>query len=208
MKNIAKTAWKKEAQPGELIFHQTNEWRNTAGFMEQTIKLMEGFGYKRTMFKGQVIIDLGCGSKLRSKFFTDALIVGIEPLGSDFIKTVPWNDLNDAYKVFSAPAEKTIKELEGAVKFIMCINVFDHMFDVDKVLENCYKYLQDDGEFLLSVDIHKETNPMHPVSLTPKKLVDKIKKSGFKIIRSTKGLGLVGDNYGHGIAYTHVLHLR
>ena len=129
MRNNAKRAWEKEAQPGELAFHQTNEWRNTANFMKQTIKLMEGLGYKRTMFKDQLMIDLGCGSKLRSKFFTKALIVGIEPLGNDFIKTVPWNDLIDAYKLFSVPAEKTIKELEGKAQFCMstpsCIRVLN-----------------------------------------------------------------------------------
>lgn len=58
-------------------------------------------------------MDLGAGSKLRTKFFTDAKIIAIEPLAEKFMKEIEWCDLKDAYRVYSRPAEDFIGELEG-----------------------------------------------------------------------------------------------
>jgi SAM-dependent methyltransferase len=200
-----KKQWESLSQPGELKFHQKNEWRNSDNFMEETIELFDMFGYSRDDFEDGIVIDLGCGSKLRSKYFKKAKIVGIEPLADEFESTIDWSDLNEAYAVYSVPAEKMVKEVKGKASFVMCINVLDHTFDPMKILDNCYRYLDSEGEFLLSVDIHDDSDDLHPIHLTPDKLEKMILDTGFEIVREYIGLGEDRESYGHGVAYTYVL---
>ena len=149
-----KKMWETLSQPGELEFHQGNTWRTSPDFIIQNSYELNLFGYTADSWDDKIVIDLGCGSKLRSKFFTHAKIIAIDPLASKFLKTIAWSDLKEAYKVYSRPAESLITRLQNTADFIMCINVLDHVYNADKVLQNCYNYLKEDGEFLLSVDMH------------------------------------------------------
>ena len=96
------------AQAGELEFHQRNRWRTTPAFAEQSAKLFEHFGFAANDYVGRTVIDLGAGSKLRTKFFDQAEIIVIEPLADRYIATVEWSDLEDAAQVHSVPAEQLV----------------------------------------------------------------------------------------------------
>jgi SAM-dependent methyltransferase len=198
------------AQPDELQFHKTNKWRQSEDFMNQTISLLKFWGYKSDDFADQLIADLGAGSKLRSKFFQRARIIAIEPLANEFIRSIDWTDLNDAYRVYACPAETELTELAGQIHFLMCINVLDHVYDYKKILQNVSKMLKPKGEFLLSVDLHTngKVDPMHPVNLDEDCLKRSLLASGLKIVREYRGLPLPHSNtynkYGPGEAYTVV----
>jgi 2-polyprenyl-3-methyl-5-hydroxy-6-metoxy-1,4-benzoquinol methylase len=202
---IKKILWKMWSQKNELEFHKSNDWRNTQDFLDQTTYIMNQFGYSPDDFKNEIIIDLGCGSKLRSNFFKNAKIVAIDPLAEDFIKNVPWNDICTAAKYYSKPAEELIPELENSATFLMCINVLDHTFKPRKILENCHKYLKTGGELLVSVDSHKFITPLHPQSLNVKSLESVFSKLEFKILRSYKDLGKIGTSYERGFLHSRAL---
>ena len=166
-------SWKLSAQEFEFAFHKGpgGLWRMSSDFMRQTTVLFEFWGYPPDKYDGCIILDLGAGSKLRSKYFRNARIFAIEPLASRF-KELPFSDLGDAEAVYSLPAEDLVEELKGKVSFLMCINVLDHVFDPRHVLENCLEYLSHDAEFLLSTDLHKELRDEgHPVGFTQESLL-------------------------------------
>lgn len=197
--------WADKSQPGEKSFHLTSQWRNTPLFMENTATIFAGFGLRREQFAGELIVDIGAGSKLRSKYFTAARIAAIEPLADDFVDRIAWCDLRDAERLYSLPAEQRIKELQGQAAFAMCMNVLDHTYDPAAILKNIHSYLKPGGELLLSVDLHDgQADDLHPVALDAASLRALAIECGFAIGRAYQYLA-DRPSYGHGFAYTLVL---
>lgn len=158
-------------------------------------------------FDGQLIVDIGAGSRLRSRYFERARIVAIEPLADRFVSTIKWSDLREAAELQSIPAEQFVEHLAGQAAFVMCINVLDHVFDPDSVVRNAFRYLEPGGDFLLAVDLHAhgEAGHMHPVHVDRAGLRRMLDAAGFSIEREFDGLGPTGANsFGHGQAYTVV----
>ena len=200
--------WAEKSQPGEKTFHLSSQWRNTSLFMQNTAAVFEGFGLRRDQYAGELIVDVGAGSKLRSKYFAAARIAAIEPLADDFVREIAWCDLNDAERLFSRPAEQCVDELRGRAAFAMCINVLDHTYDPQAILRNIHSYLRPDGAFLLSVDLHDgQADDLHPVALDVDSLRALAIDCGFAIRRAYQYLAC-GPSYGHGFAYTLVLSPR
>ena len=193
--------WRLSAQSIEYRFHKNDTWRQSPDFIAQTQELFTAWGYKAEDFAGELIIDLGAGSKLRSKFFKYARIIAIEPLADRFMQDIAWSDLRDAHKVYSTPAEEMHPELDNQVAFVMCINVLDHVFDYEQVMTNIYRMLKPGGQFLLSLDLHDEPSLTHPINFTKEKLTAALKKAGLEIHSTFEGLSM-GQNYGEGIAWT------
>ncbi len=196
--------WSKQAQPGEKSFHLANKWRASPGFMASTTRLFEAFGFSADDFAEQVVVDVGAGSKLRSRFFAKARLAAVEPLADDFVEEIPWCDLDQAESLYSEPAEKMIESLRGQASLAMCINVLDHTYDPQVILDNIRAYLKEDGLFLLSVDLHGGADDLHPVALTRETLGEMLGKAGFELVRAYDGLPN-SPYYGHGLAYTLVL---
>jgi len=158
--------WREDAQTFEFNFHKVNEFRQSQAFITETERLLISFGFTYTDYEDMSVIDLGAGSKLRSKFFAKAKIIAVEPLADRFINELAWCDLQDSWKVYSQPAEFFIKELEQSANFIMSINVLDHCFDFPKIVKNMYRYLVPGSLAFISFDKHLETNIGHPLILT------------------------------------------
>jgi len=202
--SASKTGWLENAQTGELHFHKTNDWRSTPDFMHNTILLFESFGYDKTQFDGKVIADLGAGSRLRSKFSLGAKIVAIEPLADRCVSDIAWCDLQDAWKVYSKPAEEFIPELENSIDFLFSINVLDHCYDFPRIIENVYKYMKGGAECFLSFDEHRYTDKMHPLILSDKICCDIFTNTGFTIKKKSNGFAgefariFNTSTYGHG----------
>jgi 2-polyprenyl-3-methyl-5-hydroxy-6-metoxy-1,4-benzoquinol methylase len=163
-----KENWQEDAQKFEFNFHKGSLFRQSQEFIEETDRLFSCFGFYPSQYEDKVILDLGAGSRLRSKYFVRAKLIALEPLADQFIKEIDWCDLNDAWRVYSQPAETYIEELERSIDFIMSINVLDHCFDFQKIIQNIYRYLKPDSIIFLSFDKHIETNKGHPLILTEK----------------------------------------
>jgi SAM-dependent methyltransferase len=196
------------AQAIEMDFHERNIWRRSKNFIIDTKLLLAGWGYTPLDYTEKQIVDLGAGSKLRSRFFQNAKIIVIEPLAEKFIKKVEYSDLKDAYRIYSFPAEKFIPELENKIDFIMCINVLDHAENPEKILRNSFSYLKNLGQMLLSVDLHSGYSGLpHTINFIDEYELEKIVKNcGFHIIKSFKGLPQLGKKaYCKDLAYTLIL---
>ncbi len=196
--------WKEQAQKGEFAFHKNDTWRQTEGFLQQTSVLFKSWGFEADEFEGQIVLDVGAGSMLRGKYFKNAKLVALEPMADDVLREIPWTDLQDAWKVFSTPAEQSIPELVGQVDFIFSINVLDHCYNFDEIIANLYTYLKPGARAFLSFDEHYVTNKMHPLILTETICPPIFEKAGFKIEKFNKGFeGQAAEvmkvsTYGHG----------
>src|SRR4051812_20274925 len=69
---VGRDAWEKEAQSGEFAFHRKDRWRPSDDFLRQSEALFRHFGFALDGFAGSTVMDLGAGSKLRTKVFTHA----------------------------------------------------------------------------------------------------------------------------------------
>ncbi len=196
--------WSQKAQPGEKLFHLANKWRASPAFMADTTRLFAAFGFAADDFADQIVVDVGAGSRLRSRFFAKARLAAVEPLADDFVGEISWCDLDQAESLYSEPAEKMIEPLRGQASLVMCINVLDHTYDPQAILDNIRSYLRDDGLFLLSVDLHAGADELHPVALTRESLAQMLGKARFEPVRAYEGLP-GSPYYGHGWAYTLVL---
>ena len=194
-----KSRWQDKGQPAELSHHKRSRSRSSdSTWMAESKKYFESFGYDSKHFANKTLIDLGAGSKSRALWFSDSDIISIEPLADKF-KSIPHYDLNKAGKVYSEPAEKYLEELEGIADGIICINVLDHCYNAKIIMENCYKYLKSNGEFCLSVDLHKGRDDKHPIGFTLESLKQLIDVTGFEIVKETEVISRLYSGHCSGV---------
>lgn len=193
--------WQRKAQTGELAFHRRDTWRPSDNFATRTALLFERFGFRSDQFAGKTVIDVGAGSKLRTKFFQDAQLIVIEPLADQFRAEISWSDIADAKEVFSVPAEEYVAACEGRGDLVISINALDHCFDFAKIIANLARYVSADGLMFLSFDKHDKTDAMHPLSLNEQICQKVFQDCGLSIERATTGFGASWEGpptYGHG----------
>lgn len=199
--HVPRQDWERDAQPGEFQFHRENRWRQTEDFVAQTESLLQHFGFDPHDYDGRTVLDLGAGSKLRTKFFRGARLVVIEPLADRFRSEIDWCDLDDASEVHSVPAEELVNPLVGSVDLLVSINVLDHCFDFEAIARNIREYLAHDGLAFVSFDKHDYADKLHPLTLTERSATEIFERADLVVERMTTGLGdaLGGpQTYGHG----------
>lgn len=206
--NPAFSQWQSTAQSGELEYHVSKKPKPDRKLEKLNRLLFESFGFKADDFADKTVVDIGAGSHLRTRFFAGAQIHAVEPLADAYMEQIPWCELNHASTIHAIPAEQRIDELAGKAELVVCINVLDHTYDPETILDNIHSYLHDNGHFLLSVDLHGETlDGMHPVELTDTSLAEMLIEQGFTIDHGYRYLSH-RRSYGHGDALTFVVHKR
>jgi SAM-dependent methyltransferase len=169
------------AQDLEFEYHAADLWRRSDNFELETSALLQGFGLNREGYAGRTIIDLGAGSRMRTKYFTGARLIAIEPLANRYMREIAWCDLGDCEEVYTQPAETYLPECAGRADLLLSINVLDHCFDFAAIVRNIAAYLKPDGLAVLSFDIHETADPMHPLTLTQEQCVQAFEAHGLRI---------------------------
>lgn len=199
--SVSRDEWEKDAQTGEFDFHRKDRWRQTDDFVGQSDRLFRHFGFEPRQFVGKTVVDLGAGSKLRTKFFQGSRLLVIEPLADRFLAEIDWTDLRDAAAVHSVPAEQCVESLVGEVDLLVSVNVLDHCYDFGQIVDNIRNYLKPDGLAFVSFDKHAVADEMHPLSLTEESSTRMFTDRGLVVEKMTTGMGdaLGGaQTYGHG----------
>ncbi len=194
-------SWKTLAQEGELEFHKKPNVRSGDQWEVDTDRKWTNFGFDRDGWADKLIVDVGAGSRLRTKWFRDARIAAIEPLGERFVEEVEWQDLDQADELYPVPAEQLIPELVGRADLVVSINALDHGYDFAGAATSIRKYLKDDGLAFLSFDQHEVPDEMHPLVLNEEITREVFEGAGFEIThfeeagRYHGGPGLLALNY-------------
>lgn len=192
---VRRLMWRAIAQSCEFDFQEKlKDRRSEDMFIDEASRLFEYLGYSSGQFTGKVIVDIGAGSEVMSRFFKGAKIVAIEPLASKFLTRLDSCGLKSVYEVHSVPGEKRVESLVGQADFAVSINVMDHCFDPAAVIKNMYDYLRVGSQALISVDCHTGRNPAHLVPISEDWLTATARCAGFTVEKVTRGLGAVyGD---------------
>jgi SAM-dependent methyltransferase len=191
-------AWQREAQPGELAFHEEDQWRRSDDFPVDSARLFGHFGLGAHDYADKTVLDLGAGSRLRTRYFEGAHLIAVEPLAEQFRK-LDFSDLDAADELYATPAEEFLSQCVNRVDLVASINVLDHCYDFDAIVRNVSRYLATNGLALLSFDIHTEVDPLHPLILTPRVCRQVFRRHGLQIVHKSKGFGRDLDYkyYGH-----------
>ena len=151
---VSRRVWS-TAQAGELQFHVENASRLAQQFERHNADMLAKFGFKVLDFAGRTIVDIGAGSRLRTRWFKDARIFVIEPLADRYIRDVPCCDLPAADRVYAVPAEEFVSGLVGVADLVISINALDHCRDFGAVIKNIVLYADPNALIFLSFDSHE-----------------------------------------------------
>jgi len=160
----------------ELDFHLRNEWRKSEDFEIQSAMLFRSWGLGQRDFEGQVVVDIGAGSRLRTKFFIGARLVVVEPLAAQLLQhaqQLPHIDIDDrsrVWQLYSMPAEFRACGAEGLASLVVVLNVLDHVWQPDLVLRSAERLLRPcsigPSLIVVSLDIRYQPALGHPHVLT------------------------------------------
>jgi len=208
--SVQRAAWADEAQPGELSFHESDQWRRSDDFVVDSRAMFGHFGLGPHDYEGKVVLDLGAGSRLRTAYFEGARIVAVEPLAEQF-RVLDFSDLDTAYELHAVPGEEFLPQWEHKVDLVVSINVLDHCYDFPAVIDNVARYLAPDGQALLSFDVHSHADPLHPLVITPRACRAVFRDKGLEVTHQSKGFGTDLPYRWHGhppYALNYVLRRR
>lgn len=178
-----------QAQSLEYKFHETDNLRKDderwAG-ASRNLLLALGLDVEMT---GKTILDLGCGSRLRTACLKEHnRVVGIDPL-IDRYSDLEFSDVKSV-EHYSVPAEEMVESLRGQVDHLVCLNVLDHCIEEEKVLDNVRAYLKPGGVFYLWTDIG-HNDDMHESTMDADDIRFYLQKIGFAMDRYTVGVDVM-----------------
>lgn len=102
---------------------------------------------------GKNVIDVGCGSRVRTGVFDRSSITCLEPLLDEYrrLNSAAF-ELPNIAATYSEPAEVRIKALIDTQDLSLCWNVLDHCSDWKRVLINIADYLRQGGRLIMGTD--------------------------------------------------------
>ena len=195
--------WKDVVQPSEMNFWYN--WRDPGNFMAAAAEIFSRFGIEPWQYAGRIVLDVGSGPKLQSRYFEHANIVIIEPMLNDYLFCP---ECNYGFDITAAPlpAEEFIPVLEGIVDFAMSFNSLDHCYDPLLYMTNIHRYLKKGANMVLSVDHRVSTDYQHLFAFTPQTIGEIIEKAGFIVRSEGTGVPIYGRAWwGSGVAHHYLL---
>lgn len=201
--------WISAQRSEKNYWHARKEWINDDGlnkkFWEEM--LQEGYGLNYDFFKDKKILEIGCGPAGIIFSINNAKErVGLEPLDITHL-------LNSSRKksVIKNGSGENLPYSDKSFDIILCFNVLDHTINPSEVLNEIYRVLVENGEFLLWVHVLKQRykfltpilnklDSPHPHHFTTINILNLIDRFGFKIIykKIFNGLGPIAHSkMGH-----------
>lgn len=101
------------------------------------------------------ILDAGCGPAGIFSVLTDARVDALDPLLERYESELPYFDRADFPQVrfYALPLESF--QPESPYDVVFCLNVINHVDDIDRCLDRLVAILNPGGHLVLSVDAHK-----------------------------------------------------
>jgi hypothetical protein len=192
--SVSSHVWSK-AQDGELRYHLENAAQLATGFEQNNAVMLKGFGFGMADYVGKNVVDIGAGSRLRTRFFEGAHVFVIEPLAERYMNDVSGCDLCVADRVYAVPAEEVVPELINIADLVISINALDHCREFGQVIRNIALYAKSSALIFLSFDGHEIANEMHPLVLNKNVCERAFRTAGLLVVRYQEK-----EEYGSGVA--------
>ena len=174
----------KNQNPTEYLRWKKNYW---AGFFENT-----GFEVSPV----EKILEVGCGPAGAFIFFDQNDVVALDPLLENYQKFLPHFQAEKYPKTrfLSQPFENT--DFQEYFDLILCLNVINHVGNLDFFVKKLYSTLRPGGRMLLSTDVHNflifkklfqiiPGDILHPQQFSLNDYLDVLRVAGFKIEKTT-----------------------
>jgi len=194
-----KEQWQHGSQPAEwahwrrALLHQESRASESALQMARYFSciLWARFGLFPDAFRGQTVIDVGCGPTGRLSCFENARVIGIDPLAPSY-QSLPGKMLQTYDSLYDVPAEERIDGLVGRADVVVSLNCLDHCYDAAAVLRNMAAYLRPNGFGFLSTDTRLSTDAdaedlLHPSRMTAHQLGSLLNDAGVRINKVESG---------------------
>ena len=156
---VRQIKWK-VAQWAELIWWQNYlakrskqrylSWKRTywKNFLEQT-------GVDKQLVPGVRILEVGCGPAGIFSILTGMEMIAVDPLINLYHERIAHFNLQDYPHVrfFNIPLENF--STNKTFDFIFCINVINHVKDMEAAVQQMTKFTSPHGKLILSVEVHR-----------------------------------------------------
>ena len=187
---MASSRWTSAQHSEKKYWHARKEWINDEDrnkkFWEEMI--WEGYILNYDFFKDKRVLEIGCGPAGIIFSINNAKDrVGLEPLDITHL-------LNSSRKksVIKSGSGENIPYSDKSFDVILCFNVLDHTINPSKVLNEIYRVLDENGEFLLWVHVLKQrfkfltpilnkVDSPHPHHFTATDILDLVDPMGLKL---------------------------
>lgn len=133
-------------------FYQTEKALVTSPFIEQTGKLNREL--MSTVFEKlciqtdkKVIADIGCGTGLLVRYFSDVRFY----VGLDLVLHPTLAELRDMHHQFIQADAQRNPLADASVEFLLCLDSFEHYPDQIKAAKEFYRILKPGGSMFLSI---------------------------------------------------------
>ena len=150
------------------------------------------------------VLDFGCGSKPYTDLFTNC----VEYIGCD-IKNSGHDHVNETIDVYYDGDTLPFKDAE--FDYIFSSEVFEHIFNLEHMLQELNRVLKQGGEMLVTVPFvwNEHEIPYDFGRYTSFGIVDMLKRNGFEIIeqrKSTKYIEALATMFAEYIRYEFAKH--
>lgn len=161
-----------------------------------------GFNFGQNYFTNKVVLEVGCGPNGIIHQLNDVkYTIGLDPmdLHEELIK-------GNRYAPIIRGLGERIPFQDNSFDVILSFNSIDHSFNPRKVMEEIYRVLRPQGNFLLWIYVLREkfnflqpilnkVDPPHPYHLTYSEIIGLVKDCSFHITNSKleKGIVLVNN---------------
>lgn len=175
----------KQAQKAEQEYHSDSQLTLSLDWTKEWIS--EQFSLNIEYLYGKRILEVGCGTGMIHSFDFPGLHIGIDPLIFDIDA-----EFRDSFSEILVGVGEQLPFKSGFFDVIICYNVIDHTSNPTKVLEECYRVLDDNGELLFNVNVFQTFSPLrrladyidppHPHHFNKNRIKEIITAAGFNII--------------------------
>ncbi len=144
--------------------------------------------------EGTRILDAGCGPAGIFISLTGHQVTAVDPLLSKYRRLPHFQVVNTANILF---LESTLEELESPHEYdvVFCLNVINHVADMNRSLKKLRDVMKERGVLYLSVDAHRsgfvrnlfqqiQGDILHPHQFTLPDYVQLIENQGFTVMNS------------------------
>lgn len=150
----------------EQLSYQRGWAQGLAGKLDPSnAQMFAGWGFDPADYRGKTILDLCCGSRLRSRYFAGAYIIAMDSLAGRYLDEIPGCDLTDAGAVITNAAENNLPVFNGTIDFVLCINALDQCRDAAAVIGNISRYLKPGGRAFMTFDLRHSTETLFPLTI-------------------------------------------